>query len=106
MSQTEIPVPPPAELPPLPEPPLYWPSTTSTYTRTAFRSRVRCDVCVLLAHSGHDLHGPPRAARYSRRGPIAREKPLRLCDTHRRQYLARDNDARRKAGVKPLAGEG
>lgn len=108
MTQQEIPADVIDPLPELPPPPAYWPSTVSSYTRVSVQRREHCDVCVKLAHGGADLHGPPRRAKWRRKGlPTATlAETVRLCDQHRRQYLNRDNEVRVKAHLAPLAGGG
>lgn len=110
MSQQEIDLPPQPELPPLPEPPAYWPTTVSKYTRIRLQGRFLCHVCVMLcigtADGGWD--GSPRRATYRRKGlpTDPADKQLDLCWDHHRQYLNRDNEARAKAGKDPLPGGG
>jgi len=104
MTQEELPADLVDPLPPLPPPPLYYGATASKYTPVKVKGRLHCTVCVILAHSGYDLHGPPRPAAYRRKGPIAREPALELCYQHKIQYVTRDNEAREKAHLKPLAG--
>jgi hypothetical protein len=56
----------------------------------------------------HDLHGPPRRALWRRKG-LPTDKAaaqLDLCQSHYRDYLNRDNEARTKAHLKPLPGGG
>lgn len=101
----EIPEQPP--LPPLPEPPAYWPTTVSKYTRIRLQGRFLCHVCVRLAPD-HDLHGPPRRATWRRKG-LPTDKAaaqLDLCQAHYRDYLNRDDQARRKAGLPSMRGTG
>lgn len=106
MTQDALEIPGWDQLPPLPPAPAYWGATSSSYTEHKHRGREHCDVCVRLAHAGVDLHGPPRASKWKRKGPIVSEPPLRLCSTHKQQYVTRDNEARAKAHLKPLQGGG
>jgi hypothetical protein len=104
--QTELELPPQPELPPLPDPPAYWPTIVSKYSRIKLQGRFLCHVCVKLCIDSWD--GPPRRATYRRKG-LPTDKPadqLDLCWDHHRQYLNRDNEARVKAHVAPLAGGG
>lgn len=103
--QTEIAV--DTTLPPLPPPPEFWPMTTSVYGRHSSKSRDHCTVCVHLCHSG-DWGGPPRPAYKVRRkvkGASMKDPgTLLLCVGHAQQYIARDSEARERAGLPPLSG--
>lgn len=103
--QTEIAV--DTTLPPLPPPPEFWPMTTSVYGRYSARNRTHCTACVRLCHSG-GWAGPPRAAYKVRRkvAGASMKDPgtLLLCVGHAQQYIARDNEARIKAGLDTLSG--
>jgi hypothetical protein len=105
--QTAIELPEQPKLPDLPEPPAYWPTTVSKYTRIRMKGNFHCHVCVRLRHD-YGWNGTPRRAQWRRRGlPTDGAKDqLDLCQDHYRQYLNRDNDARTKAHVKPLPGGG
>ena len=105
--QTAIELPDQPELPPLPDPPAYWPSTVSKYSQIRVKGNFPCQVCVMLCHE-HGWTGTPRRAVWRRKGLPTHKGPdqLDLCYEHRRQYLNRDNDARAKADVKPLPGGG
>jgi hypothetical protein len=107
VTQSEIEIPEQPPLPPLPEPPAYWPSTVSKYTRIRLQGRFLCHVCVRLAPD-HDLHGPPRRAVYRRKALPTHKaaEQVDLCWEHHRQYLNRDSEARVKAGLPPLKGTG
>jgi hypothetical protein len=101
--QTEIEV--DKTLPPLPEPPAFWPMTTSVYSAYRVKGRAHCGVCVELIHSGQ-WNGTPRPAAKIRRkikgAPV--KDALVLCYGHAQQYVTRDNEARVKAGLETLSG--
>lgn len=101
--QTEIPV--DTTLPPLPEPPAFWPMVTSVYSSYKVKGRTHCQVCVQLCHE-QGWAGPPRPAAKIRRkikGAPTRDA-LILCYGHAQQYVTRDNVERVKAGLDTLSG--
>jgi hypothetical protein len=106
MTQQEIEVPPAPEWPGLPEPPAYWPSTVSKYSRHKVQRRDHCHIDVRLLHDHPELKMAPRVAMWRRKGLPTDKDSLLLCDQHRREYLNRDNAVRVKAHLAPLAGGG